>query len=294
MTAAHPAGMPADDVTSVVLRLAGPLQSWGGQSQFNRRDTLAEPTKSGIVGLLAAAQGRRRSDPIEDLVGLRLGVRVDQPGTVLRDYHTASDHRRRQLLSAAVNTKGVQKPTSPAKLTHVTQRFYLQDAVFTAAVSGPADLLQALTDALRRPAFPLALGRRACPPTHPLLLTPPASAEAGDGRWRGDVAHVLSALPWQGSDTARARLQDDAKRRRQPAPRTIDLPMTIDAAPGIEPDGGDSYDLRADVPLSFDPHQRRFTTRRVHHLWARDIATGLTGDDSDAPADHDPFALLGW
>ena len=71
---------------SLVLRLAGPLQSWGGQSQFNRRDTLGEPTKSGITGLLAAAQGRRRQDPIEDLLALRLGVRTDQPGSLLRDY----------------------------------------------------------------------------------------------------------------------------------------------------------------------------------------------------------------
>ncbi len=63
----------------LVLRLAGPMQSWGGRSQFNRRDTLTEPTKSGLIGLLAAAQGRRRQDSIEDLLGLTFGVRTDQP-----------------------------------------------------------------------------------------------------------------------------------------------------------------------------------------------------------------------
>ena len=53
-------------MTSVlVLRLAGPMQSWGVSSQFVHRATETFPTKSGLVGLLAAAQGRRRCDPIE-------------------------------------------------------------------------------------------------------------------------------------------------------------------------------------------------------------------------------------
>ena len=138
-----------------MLRLAGPLQSWGSQSQFNRRDTSGEPTKSGLLGLLAAAQGRRRQDPIEDLLTLRLGVRTDQAGSLLRDYHTVSDLRRRPLLSAQVNAKGMQKQTSPAKLTYVTERFYLQDAVFVAAVCGPAGLLETLAAAMRSPCFSL-------------------------------------------------------------------------------------------------------------------------------------------
>jgi CRISPR-associated protein Cas5/CasD subtype I-E len=79
----------------LVLRLAGPLQSWGLRSSFNRRETNAEPTKSGVLGLLAAAAGMSREDPLDDLIPLRLGVRVDQTGTLLRDYHTLSDYRGR-------------------------------------------------------------------------------------------------------------------------------------------------------------------------------------------------------
>src|SRR5215475_868070 len=144
--------------SSLVLRLAGPLQSWGGRSQYNRRETFGEPTKSGIVGLLAAAQGRRRCDPIEDLLDLRMAVRTDQPGSLLRDYHTVSDYRGRPLLSAGIGGRGQQEPTSPRKYTHVTERFYLQDAVFVAAVGGPASTLSALRGAVGQPAFPLALG----------------------------------------------------------------------------------------------------------------------------------------
>jgi CRISPR system Cascade subunit CasD len=247
-----------DEDASLVLRLAGPLQSWGGASQFNRRETLPEPTKSGLVGLLAAAQGRRRTDPIEDLLRLRLGVRTDRPGLLLRDYHTVSDYRGRPLLSASSSGRGTQKPTSPAKHTHVTQRYYLQDAVFVVALSGPVGLLETLYAAVRRPAFPLALGRRACVPTQPLVLSSPTGP-----LWAGDPLRVLGQVTWQAG----------------PAEKSVSLPVTVD-----DLDGDDAV---TDLPGSFDPLDRTFGTRRVRHTWVR-LGSPETVDD------HDPFALLGW
>ncbi|ABD09415.1 type I-E CRISPR-associated protein Cas5/CasD [Frankia sp. CcI156] len=267
----------------LVLRLAGPLQSWGSRSMFNRRDTLTEPTKSGIIGLLAAAQGRRRTDPIEDLLSLTLGIRTDQPGTLLRDYHTVSDYRGRPLPSAAVSAKGLQKPTSPAKHTHVTERFYLQDAVFVAALAAPEPVLTTLADALRTPAFPLALGRRACPPTHPLLLVPDSEPDAA--LWSGSALEVLRQVPWQ----ARPDHRDALARRRPPRLRRIDLPVTVD-----DPDGDD---VRIDLPTTFDPHQRGFTSRRVHQSWVH-LPPPYELTDADnvegTTPHHDPFAILGW
>lgn len=67
-------------MTVLLLRLAGPLQAWGVKSRFTIRATELAPTKSGIIGMLAAAVGRRRTDPIEDFLSLRFGVRKDQPG----------------------------------------------------------------------------------------------------------------------------------------------------------------------------------------------------------------------
>ena len=55
-------------MTTLLLRLAGPMQAWGDSSRFAQRHTRREPTKSGIIGMLAAAQGRRRTDGVEDLV----------------------------------------------------------------------------------------------------------------------------------------------------------------------------------------------------------------------------------
>jgi CRISPR system Cascade subunit CasD len=272
-------------VHSLVLRLAGPLQSWGGPSQFNRRATTGEPTKSGIVGLLAAAQGRRRHDPIEDLLALRLGVRTDQAGSLLRDYHTVSDQRHRPLLSAQVNAKGAQKQTTPAKFTHVTERFYLQDAVFVAAVSGPAGPLAALAAAVSHPSFPLALGRRACPPTQPIIIAPAADSECqNQALWPGGPLEVLGQVPWQATKAARATFRRGSRDGRG-LPSVVDLPVTVDDAAGD--------DLRADVPLSFEPRARGFTIRRVRQEWAH-IPTGFPQPETEQPSPHDPFALLGW
>ena len=98
-------------MSTLLLRLAGPLQAWGTESKFETRRTEREPTRSGVVGLLMAALGCRRDDAqtLRQLDRLRMGVRVDQPGELLRDYHTAHP------------IKGAG---------YITNRYYLADAVF--------------------------------------------------------------------------------------------------------------------------------------------------------------------
>ncbi|WUD70248.1 type I-E CRISPR-associated protein Cas5/CasD [Streptomyces sp. NBC_00510] len=263
------------DSAVLVLRLAAPLQAWGAPSRYNRRDTHPQPTKSGVLGLLAAAGGRPRDASLTDLLGLQLGVRVDQPGSLLRDYHTVSDHRGLPLPAGKVDAKGVQKKTSPAKYTHVTQRYYLQDAVFIAALRGPAPLLESLDHAVKHPHFPLSLGRRSCPPTGPVTLGLRPDAELTD---------ILAAVPWQAS----------AHHRR----RTRDVQVTLEAT--VEDPAGE--DLVADVPDTYDLREgTTFTQRAVRHLWVT-VPTGHEQPTGDAPTPstgpghtgHDPFALLGW
>lgn len=256
---------------AVVLRLAGPLQAWGSSSQFNRRDTDDRPTKSGVVGLLAAAQGRARGVPIEDLTALPLGVRVDQPGTSLRDYHTVSDLHGLPLPKATLGAKGQIERTSK-KYTHVTQRYYLQDAVFVVAVGGAVSVLDELADALRHPVFPLALGRRSCVPTQPLLLT-----HNGAPLWPMTVVETLRLVPWQASADHQRRLGGGAR-----------IAVTLDAAqggPGPAPTG--QRDQVTDVPTSFGRGQRGMRSREVVHRWI-DIG------DAGTASEHDPFSLLGW
>ncbi|MGW0607836.1 type I-E CRISPR-associated protein Cas5/CasD [Streptomyces sp. NPDC002640] len=264
----------ATDDAVLVLRLAAPLQSWGGPSRYNRRETRPQPTKSGVLGLLAAAEGRDREASLTDLLGLQLGVRVDQPGTLLRDYHTYSDYRGLPLLSAKTNAKGQQTRTTPAKHTGVTQRFYLQDAVFVAALRGPKPLLTSLEEAVRNPAHPLSLGRRSCPPVGPVSLGLHPDTELED---------TLKEVPWQAG----------SHRRSQVKGATVSLEATVEDPAGDQ--------LAVDVPDTFDLKTgTRFGRRAVRHLWVT-LPTGRAQPDAASPdtgaaglPDHDPFALLGW
>ena len=47
-------------MATLLLRLAAPLQAWGADSKFETRKTNREPTKSGVIGLLAAALPERK------------------------------------------------------------------------------------------------------------------------------------------------------------------------------------------------------------------------------------------
>lgn len=143
-------------MSTLLLRLAGPMQSWGTDSKFDVRRTQREPSKSGVIGLVAAALGISRQDrkTLATLACLRFGVRVDREGTLLRDYHTAHG-----------------KTCKKEEVVYITNRYYLADAVFVAGLeSEDGALLERMGEALVSPAFPLYLGRRSCPPTGRIFL----------------------------------------------------------------------------------------------------------------------------
>ena len=143
---------------TLLLRLSGPMQSWGTTSRFDERDSQLEPSKSGVLGLLCAALGRDRREPLDDLAALKMGVRVDREGVLMRDYQTAT---------------GVMTATGKADLgrTVISPRYYLADALFLVGLEGqdPA-MLEYLQAALRAPVWPLALGRKSFPPGAPVWL----------------------------------------------------------------------------------------------------------------------------
>lgn len=86
-------------MSTLLLRLAAPLQSWGDDSNFNNRRTYSVPTKSGVLGMIAAALGRKRDDSIDDLKMLEMGVRVDQAGSVLTDFQMVHGKNNQILLN---------------------------------------------------------------------------------------------------------------------------------------------------------------------------------------------------
>lgn len=164
----------------LLLRLAGPMQSWGVQSRFKERDTGLEPSKSGVVGLLCAAVGLPREADIRHLAALTMGVRVDRQGSVMRDYHTAKDVR----LAKAKSSSEVRDS--------VSNRYYLADASFLVGLAGEdLTLLTDLHEALCDPHWPLFLGRKAFVPGEPIWLEKGLLSDAS-------LTDTLKTWPWQG------------------------------------------------------------------------------------------------
>lgn len=145
-------------MATLLLRLAGPMQSWGTTSRFDERDTQLEPSKSGVLGLVCAALGRDRAESVDDLAALRMGVRVEREGVPLRDYQTATG-----VVIASSGKHDMER-------TVVSPRYYLADAVFLVGLEGDSDLLANIQQALANPAWPLALGRKSCVPSLPVHL----------------------------------------------------------------------------------------------------------------------------
>lgn len=140
--------------STLLIPLVGPLQAWGLDARFDLRQTAPEPSFSAVLGLLCCCLGRDRSDAIDDLASLRMGVRVDQEGQLLRDFHIADN---------VVSSNG-----KAAKYPLVSQRWYLADAAFLVGLEGDATLLQHIHQALVHPHWTPCLGRRSCLPTIPL------------------------------------------------------------------------------------------------------------------------------
>jgi CRISPR system Cascade subunit CasD len=145
---------------TLLLRLEGPMQSWGYRSRFDYRDTALEPTRSGVIGLICAAMGIARGEDIARFDAIRMGVRVDKEGRPERDYHTALD---------------VIKADGSATDTVQSWRDYLADASFTVGLeSSNKNLLDDIEHHLRSPQWPLFLGRKAFP-----LALPPIDPAHG-------------------------------------------------------------------------------------------------------------------
>lgn len=146
-------------VATLLLRLVGPMQSWGTTSRFDQRDTGKEPSKSGVLGLVAAAMGIDRDNwsDLAPLCELRMGVRHDRSGVPKRDFQTA------QRIIAADGSK--------IHDTAVTYRHYIADAAFLVGLCGKdRALLERMHAALADPVWPLALGRKSYLPSEPVWM----------------------------------------------------------------------------------------------------------------------------
>lgn len=245
-------------MTTLLLHLAAPLQSWGVRSRFAQRTSELMPSRSGIIGMLAAAQGRRRTEPIEDLIALRFGVRMDQPGQMTRDFQTA------RTLDG--------KSSMP-----ISDRYYLADAAFLAGIEGDPGLLSDLDTALRHPSFPLYLGRRSCPPAVPVSR----------GLRDLPLLDALRSEPWLASEVYQRRC-----RRRGRVPGRLEVHMdAVEARTDVGDGEGAMTDRRVvqDDPVSFDPRHRRYAFREVERLYVDNPGAAALSPEPDP---LDPLTAL--
>lgn len=220
-------------MATLLLRLAGPMQSWGTTSRFDQRDTGKEPSKSGVVGLLAAALGIDRDNwtDLEPLTRLSMGVRHDRPGVPKRDYQTAG--------CAATDTiiKADGKPAKGGGV--VSQRFYLADATFLVALEGDdCTLLEKAHAKLKNPTWPLSLGRKSYVPSEPIWIE--------NGVQDAPLRDVLERWPWIA-----------LSRKWEALPAQLLVSFECEDGSGV---------LKMDQPLSAFT-ERRFGARFVRSEW---------------------------
>jgi CRISPR system Cascade subunit CasD len=141
----------------IMLRLEGPIQSWGERSLWDERDTSDKPTKSGIVGLIACCMGlSRENETIPKIYDeISMSVRIDNRGRIARDFQTIE------------NTVKADGKLNKNKV--VSPRYYLTDASFLVAIGFKDELLlNEIVSALKTPKWLPYLGRKSCIPVLPI------------------------------------------------------------------------------------------------------------------------------
>lgn len=217
-----------NETAYLALRLEGPLQSWGFESQYNRRNTGLLPTKSAILGMCCAALGIPRGSEeekalLEQSVDLRLLTvaiprslkyrekSIQLPVRRITDYHTVQNTK---------TASGALKPT------HLTYRQYLCDAAFACILSGNAKLISHLAknekgQGLENPVWGIWLGRKACIPTAPVF--------AGIFRNEADALHKLLG----GQSLESFTHQCEVERFEDGSDSLLDQPLCFAAPDGI-------------------------------------------------------------
>lgn len=216
-------------VKTILLKLSGPLQAWGTSSHFETRNTDYYPSKSGVIGILAASLGYKRCEDtkIQKLNMLDFAIRIDQTGGLLRDFHTAAKYE--QLANGCGRCAEFNK-------TYTTYRYYMEDSVFVVALSHADDQwIDQIIYALKHPCFAPYMGRRSCPLPADFILS--SSNE--------DALSALRNVEWQAASWYKASHQN--------------YRAEIYADKDLIPHG--RAIMRNDRVVSFSQKQRKFSPR---------------------------------
>lgn len=164
--------MKGQDKEFLRFQLYGPLAAWGNVAVGEQRPSAAHPSKSAIMGLVAAAFGIRRNE--EEKIGeinraYGFAVRVNSPGELMRDYHTSQvppDKHKAKFYTRR------DELANDELYTILSSRDYRMEACYTIAIwvkeTAAPFTLEELAAAIRQPKLILYLGRKSCPVAIPI------------------------------------------------------------------------------------------------------------------------------
>lgn len=175
---------------TILLKFSGPLQSWGTSSKFNDRETDLYPSKSAVVGIIAASfgYGRDEDDKIQKINEIDFGVRIDDQGRLLKDFQIVATYKNGKL-----------------DKNFVTNRYYIEDATFLCAISHEDDkFVEDIYNALKSPFWQGYMGRKSCPLPYDFLI----------GIYDDNIVNLLEKHKYLGSKSSKknkARCYIDSK-----------------------------------------------------------------------------------
>jgi len=265
------------EANTLFLRLEGPIQSWGDNSRFVIRRSADAPTKSGVLGLLCCAMGLRRQEAdaaLLELRQLRMAVRIDRQGTPWWDYHTIG--ARSGTMDATGTIKYI--PRTKKCETLISRREYVSDASYLVALKGEPGLIARLACHVKKPRWPIYLGRKSCPPCVPPFALPCPGESWTNPAYFRELSLALSDVPWH------ARLNGI-----DPFPPEAEVPYLSEWRPSDnEPLAPPDAEVWYDNPVSFAPpvHEARLVTRGLIHVDVGSPSQGRTPAPPRPRADY--------
>lgn len=211
---------------TLVLRFDGPMQSWSVDSKFKTRSAGRWPSRSGIIGMLAAALGMERDADLSAFTSLKIVVRIDVPGIVLPDYHSIRRWDRSGGTSVSIGNA-----------LAVSNRYYFEDSIFTVFLQDEDDKIDKYAYAINHPVYSLFLGRKSCPTTPDLVY----------GVYEDIIENVIGSIEVKKKPVASIRGKDDKY-----------TPIIIRDAKD-----GEIGDIIKDVPIDYSIRNRQYSGRSV-------------------------------
>ena len=245
----------------LIIRLAGPMQSWGTKSRFYDRDTEDFPSKSGVLGVIGAALGRDRAEDISDLVSLKMGVRIINKGIRNYDYQVAG-------VDGFYRASGSVEKNNAIPYT----KNYLSSADFLVGLQGEAELLEEINNALMNPSYPLFLGRKSYVASKPIFVADAISDKSifqalKDFTFNEIIdAEIIDSLRWKHFDKEN-NFKADAEYMQT---MIFDKDITIENHTPI------LITMLQDVPISFLSQKYRLREVAVYNIKYEDTEQYLS------------------